>query len=275
MSCLLQRMALASRERVQRARAAEPEGRLLARARATPAPPPLELGAFDVIAELKLRSPSAGALARQSLDRDAQIAAYAAGDAAAVSVLTEPDEFGGSLDHLREAAALLAPHRRPVMRKDFLTDPYQIIEARAAGAGGVLVIVTMLEDAEVRALLEAARELGLFVLLEAFDADDLDRIGALGLPSGGPPVLAGLNCRDLRTLEVDFGRFAALAAHLPAQMAAVAESGIDDEDDIKAVARLGFRLALVGSALMRADDPGAAVARFVAAGRQTLGTGAP
>src|SRR5690606_8370421 len=121
------------------ARAEAPEGRLLARARATAAPPPLELGAFDVIAELKLRSPSAGGLARSGLDRDAQIAAYCEGGTAAVSVLTEPDEFGGSLEHLRQAAALLAPYRRPVMRKDFLTDPYQVLEARAAGAGGVLI----------------------------------------------------------------------------------------------------------------------------------------
>ncbi len=273
MSRLLERMAVASRARVQRTRAAEPEGRLLARAQAMPAPPPLELGTFDIIAELKLRSPSAGALARQSLDRDAQIAAYAAGNAAAVSVLTEPDEFGGSLEHLRDAAVLLAPHRVPVMRKDFLTDPYQIIEARAAGAGGALVIVTMLDDAEVRALLDAARDLGLFVLLEAFDAEDLARIGALDLPAAGPPVLAGLNCRNLRTLEVDFDRFAALAAQLPADMPAVAESGIDDEDDIRTVAELGYRLALVGSALMRADDPGVSVASFVAAGRRARKTG--
>src|SRR5690606_13551448 len=152
---------------VRNARAAEPEGRLLARANATAAPPPLALGAFDVIAELKLRSPSAGGLARSGLDRDAQIAAYGEGGAAAVSVLTGPAEFGGSLDHLREAAALLARHRRPVMRKDFLTDPYQVVEARAAGAGGVLIIVTMLTDAEVSSLLEAASELGLFALLEA------------------------------------------------------------------------------------------------------------
>src|SRR5690606_29101856 len=154
---LLDRMAKASRERARAARAAEPEGRLLARAKALPPPPALALDTFDLIAELKLRSPSAGGLARQGLDRDAQIAAYCEGGAAAISVLTEPEEFGGSLDHLRDAAALAATHGRPVMRKDFLTDPYQVIEARAAGAGGVLIIVTMLSDADVEALLEAAR----------------------------------------------------------------------------------------------------------------------
>ncbi|HEX6995767.1 MAG TPA: indole-3-glycerol-phosphate synthase [Gammaproteobacteria bacterium] len=267
MSGLLERMAGASRERVRAARAVESEGALLARAVATPPPPPLTLGTFDVIAELKLRSPSAGGLARAGLDRDAQVAAYSAGGAAAVSVLTEPTEFGGSLEHLTDAAALLAPHGRPVMRKDFLTDPYQVIEARAAGAGGVLIIVTMLSDAEVRALLAAARELELFALLEAFDADDLERIAALEIPRGSPPVLAGVNCRNLRTLDVDFGRFAALAPHLPAHLPAVAESGVDGADDVRTVAAAGYRLALVGSALMRAPDPQRALAELVAAGR--------
>ena len=270
MSGLLERMAKASRERVRAARAAEPEGRLLARAEATPLPPPLELGAFDVIAELKLRSPSAGGLAPAGLDRGAQIAAYCAGGAAAVSVLTEPAEFGGSLEHLRDAAALLAPHGRPAMRKDFLTDPYQVIEARAAGAGGVLIIVTMLADDEVRALLAAASEMGLFALLEAFDAGDLERIAALELPPGSPPVLAGLHCRNLRTLEVDFERFAALAPHLPAHLPVVAESGIDGAEDVRRVAAAGYRLALVGSALMRAADPRGAVAELVAAGRAAV-----
>jgi len=273
MSGLLERMAWASRERVRRARGAEPEGALLARARATPPPPPLELGAFDVIAELKLRSPSAGGLARTGLDRAAQIAAYALGGAAAVSVLTEPDEFGGSLEHLRDAAALLAPHGVPAMRKDFLTDPYQVVEARAAGAGGVLIIVTMLSDDDVRALLAAARELGLFALLEAFDADDLERIAALEIPPGSPPVLAGVNCRNLRTLDVDFGRFAALAPHLPARLPAVAESGIDGADDVRRVAAAGYTLALVGSALMKTEDPGRAVAELVAAGRAEVEAG--
>ncbi|MFO7285825.1 MAG: indole-3-glycerol-phosphate synthase [Gammaproteobacteria bacterium] len=265
---LLDRMAKSSRARVRAARAAEPEGRLLARAKAMPPPPPLALDTFDLIAELKLRSPSAGGLARQGLDRDAQIAAYCAGGAAAISVLTEPEEFGGSLEHLRDAAALAATHGRPVMRKDFLTDPYQVVEARAAGAGGVLIIVTMLPDPDVRALLDAARELGLFALLEGFDADDLERISALEIPPGSPPVLAGVNCRNLRTLDVDFGRFAELAPRLPAGLPAVAESGIDSPDGVRSVVACGYRLALVGSALMRAASPRQAVADLVAAGRE-------
>lgn len=270
MSGLLDRMAMASRQRVRASKAIEPEGRLLARAQSLPPAPALVLQGFDVIAELKLRSPSAGGLAPRDLDRGTQIAAYCDGGAAAISVLTEPDEFGGSLEHLREAAAFAAPLQRPVMRKDFLTDPYQVIEARAAGAGGVLIIVTMLTDAEVRALLAAARELNLFALLEAFDADDLERIAALDIPAGGAPVLAGLNCRNLQTLDVDFGRFAELAKHLPAGLPAVAESGVEKPEDITAVASHGYRLALVGSALMRADDPRDALAALIAAGREAV-----
>jgi indole-3-glycerol phosphate synthase len=264
---LLQRMAASSRARVRGARAREPESALLRRASAMPAPPPLVLDGFDLIAELKLRSPAAGGLADAAFDRLGQIRAYAEAGAAAVSVLTEPSEFAGSLDDLRAAAAALTPHRLPVMRKDFLTEPYQVLEARAEGAGGVLIIVTMLSDAEVGALLAAAAEQGLFALLEAFDANDLERIGALGPRDGGPAVLAGVNCRNLATLEVDFDRFAALAPLLPRHLPVVAESGIGEAADVARVASLGYRLALVGSSLMRAADPRVAAAQMIAAGR--------
>jgi indole-3-glycerol phosphate synthase len=218
---------------------------------------------------MKLRSPAAGGLASQDFDKSAQLARYAAGGAAAVSVLTEPTEFKGELAHLVEAAKLLATSGRPAMRKDFLTDPYQVLEARAAGAGGVLVIVTMLDDATVRALVDCARSLGLFVLLEAFDRADLERLAPFDvLPAaGGPPVLAGVNCRDLRDLNVRFSRFAELAPHLPRHLPTVAESGIGTTDDIRSVASAGYRLALIGSSLMRASDPAAALAALIAAGR--------
>lgn len=264
----LERMAAASRDRVRRARAAESDAKLARRAERTARPPPLELDRFDVIAELKLRSPASGGLAQDGFDTSAQLAAYARGGAAAVSVLTEPTEFKGSLEHLERAAALLHASRRPVMRKDFVTDPYQVLEARAAGAGGVLVIVTMLDDGDVRALVASARECGLFVLLEAFDRGDLERLAPFDTPSdGGPAVLAGVNCRDLRDLDVRFERFAELAPHLPKHLPTVAESGIGSPDQATAVARLGYRLALVGSSLMRASDPAATLAAFVAAGR--------
>jgi indole-3-glycerol phosphate synthase len=270
----LQRMADASRARTRAARQRVGEAELLRRAESRAAPPQLSLARFDVIAELKLRSPAAGGLATTGLDRAAQIRAYAQGGAAAVSVLTEPDEFKGTLEHLREAAATLAPLDCPVMRKDFLTDPYQIIEARAAGAGGVLLIATMLDDALLRAMLATAADLGLFVLLEAFDAADLERIAALDFGVATTPVLAGLNSRNLKNLQVDFGRFAALANALPRHLPVVAESGIGSVEDIRDVVALGYRLALVGSALMRTDDPAGAVRAFVAAGRTAAERGA-
>ena len=266
-SSFLGRMADASRERVRRARLAVSQGLLADRARAAPAAPPLELGGFDMIAELKLRSPAAGGLATRSFDRGEQLAAYARGGAAAVSVLTESDEFHGSLSHLEDAAAALAAHGCPVMRKDFLTSPYQVLEARAAGAGGVLVIVTMLEDSEIRELVDCAREYGLFVLLEAFDRRDLERIAALPLASGAPQVLAGVNCRDLRDLNVRFERFAELAPFIPVELPTVAESGISSAADAATVSELGYELALVGSALMQSGRPEQALRDMLAAGR--------
>jgi indole-3-glycerol phosphate synthase len=267
----LDRMASASRERVRAARAAETEGTLERRALGMPMPPPLAMSGFDVIAELKLRSPAAGSMAGRDFDRGAQLTSYARGGAAAVSVLTEPTEFEGDLAHLVDAAAELRPLRRPAMRKDFLTDPYQVLEARAAGAGGVLVIVTMLDDATVRALVDCAQRCGLFVLLEAFDRADLERVAAFDRPNGsGAPLLAGVNCRDLRDLKVRFERFVELAPYLPRHLPAVAESGIGTAAEVNAVAGVGYKLALVGSALMRAADPAAALAELIAAGRTTL-----
>ncbi len=142
----LDEMARCSAARVAEALRRESAADLENRARSAPASPPLRLSTagFDVIAELKLRSPAAGVLGRQSEDWLGRVAAYARGGAAAVSVLTEPTRFDGSLDHLRQAAAVLRPLGVPAMRKDFLVDPYQVLEARAAGAGGVLVIVRML-----------------------------------------------------------------------------------------------------------------------------------
>ena len=268
----LARMAAASRERVKAARAAESDAKLARRAERTARPPRLLLDRFDVIAELKLRSPAAGGLAEKDFDKSAQLTAYARGGACAVSVLTEPAEFKGELWHLADAAAQLKPTKIPAMRKDFVTDPYQVLEARAAGAGGILVIVTMLDDSTVRALVDSARECGLFVLLEAFDRADLERLAdydAAPVPNDPAPILAGVNCRDLRDLDVRFTRFAELAPYLPKHLPTVAESGIATTEQVATVARLGYRLALVGSSLMRAADPAAALAALIAAGRTT------
>ena len=267
----LTRMARSSRERVRRARALESVAALQQRAHAAPRPPLLKLDRFDVIAELKLRSPAAGGLADSTFDRDTQLAAYARGGAAAVSVLTEPDEFHGALADLAAAAAFLSNDARPVMRKDFIVDPYQVLEARAAGAGGVLLIVTMLDDATLKELVDCTRACGLFALLEAFDAADLERIAAFDAPQRELKLLAGVNCRDLRDLSVRFARFAELAPHLPRHLPTVAESGLATAEDVAKVAELGYRLALVGSSLMRASAPATLLEELVAAGRAAAG----
>lgn len=276
MSGLLERMAVASRERAARARDSQSEAALRARARASEDPPALKLDRFDIIAELKLRSPAMGDLAAPDFDFAAQLGAYSAGGAAAVSVLTEPDEFRGSLADLEQAAGLLRPHGIPVMRKDFLTEPYQILEARAAGAGGVLVIAAMLNDAALAALVDCAGEYGLFVLLEAFDRPDLERIAQLAARQPArpeAPLLAGVNSRNLRTLEVDFGRFASLVAQLPAGLPAIAESGIESADQLLEIAELGYAGALVGAALMQSAAPEEQLGRWIAMGREVRRTG--
>ena len=168
-------------------------------------------GGFDLIAEIKRRAPSAGSLREAGAGDVAHLAAgYSRAGAAAISVLTEPSEFGGSLVDLASAAD--AGGDVPVMRKDFVVNEYQVYEARAAGAGGVLLILRILDTATLGACIRAAAECGMFVLLEAFDEADLQRAGPAAelCRREGAPVLVGLNCRDLATLGVDFGRFARL-----------------------------------------------------------------
>lgn len=263
MSGFLDEMARSSAARAARARAAEPLAALESRAKAAPRGPRLVLSdqGFDVIAELKLMSPAAGPLGARDEDWLKRVTAYAQGGAAAVSVLTEPSRFAGSLEHLRQASAALAPFKVPTMRKDFLVDPYQVLEARAAGAGGVLLIVRMLPRSQMLPLLDAAAEHGLFVLLEAFDAGDLHSARELlaaripGRGAGVDDILVGINSRDLQTLEVVPEQFAALAPQLPRDRPAVAESGVATASDAARMMRLGFRLALIGTALMSRDDP--------------------
>jgi indole-3-glycerol phosphate synthase len=266
----LAQMASQSAARVREARGRRGEGALLAACRETPPPPPLALGSFDLIAEIKRVSPAEGTLGADAVV-PARALAYASAGAAAVSVLTEPERFGGSMEDLAAAAEALRPAGVPAMRKDFLVDPWQVLEARAAGAGGVLLIVAMLEDPALQAMLAAAREQGLFVLLEAFDEADLERAAEL-VPAAGPPegapVMVGVNSRDLRTLSVDPERLARLAPRLPPGLPAVAESGLRDAADAAAAAVLGYRLALVGTALMRAPDPRSLAAAMLAAGRR-------
>jgi indole-3-glycerol phosphate synthase len=267
MSDFLVGMAKASRERSRAARAQLGEAELLRRASARPHPMTLSRDAsgFDVIAELKPRSPSAGALVA---GRSAIVAtlgdAYARGGACAVSVVTEPAAFAGSLDALQEMAGL---GRLPTIRKDFLVEPYQVIEARAHGASGVLLIARLLDPALLEEMIAVAASLGMFVLVEAFDADDLDRAVAAVAGSPGDRLL-GVNARDLSTLAVEPKRHAALAARVPAGLDLVAESGIATPADCARVARVGYTAALVGEALMRADDPATLLRAMIASARE-------
>jgi len=262
-------MARSSAARVERARALCPDAQMRALALRSPAPVPLRLSprGFDLIAELKLRSPAAGQLQDGAADLGVRVSDYARAGAAAVSILTEPSRFDGSLEHLRAGAAALRGSV-PAMRKDFLVDPYQVWEARAAGAGGILVILRMLAPETAGALLEVAAECGLFVLLEAFDEADLRRAARLVDHFGGQAMLlVGVNCRDLTTLEVVPGRLEALAGALPRGVPGVAESGLDSAQDAARIVRAGYSLALVGSALMRAADPAALARSMLEAGR--------
>jgi len=267
----LAQMAAGSRRRLARAQARLGESALLARARAQSRPVPLGLApsGFDLLAEVKRRSPAAGKLAGPSLDLAGQSLRYRDGGALGLSVLTEPEAFQGSLADVTRVAA--AVPQLPVMRKDFLVAPYQVIEARSAGASGVLLIVTMLEDAALSDMLCCARELGLFVLLECFDAGDVQRCRKLvdAAAGKGPAegLLVGVNSRDLRTLQVDFQRFARLAPLLPRSIPWVAESGVETPAQAAQLATLGYRLVLVGTALMREPDPAGTIAAILAAGR--------
>lgn len=260
--------------RVQEARQRVPEAALRAAVLALPPPPPLKLApcGFDVIAELKLRSPSLGDLSAHTLDPMRRLQAYAEGGAAVCSILTEPTRFDGEIEHLRRAAELLQPYGVPAMRKDFLVDPYQVLEARANGASGVLLIVRMVARPQLVAMMDKAAELGMFVLLEAFDADDLAIAAGLATEREGrsEQVLMGLNCRDLETLQIDPQRFVSLRAALPPQWPAVAESGVLTPQDAAQVAQLGYRLALIGTSLMQRRDAAEALRELLRAGRAAL-----
>ena len=204
----------------------------------------------SVIAEVKRRSPSKGDLA--DISDPADLARrYAAGGAAAISVLTEERRFGGSLDDLR---AVRAAVDTPLLRKDFMVEPYQLLEARAAGADLALLIVAALDDDRLRLLHDEARALGLTVLVEVHDEAETERAVALGAE------LVGINARNLKTLEVDPGAFARLAPLVPEDRVLVAESGITGPDDVASYVADGARVVLVGEALVRGGDPEAAVA---------------
>jgi indole-3-glycerol phosphate synthase len=252
---LLATIIAATRRIVEVRAASEPLAVLAKRAEAQPARKGrfeaalARLDRVNVIAECKRRSPSKGVL-REDYDPVAIASGYAAG-AAAISVLTEPTFFDGSLDHL---CAVRAAVDVPLLRKDFIVSEYQLLEARAAGADAVLLIVAALRPAELKVLHDHARRHGLDVLVEAHDANEL----AIAIDAGARII--GVNNRNLRTLTVDVHASETLMAAIPAEVIAVSESGLKSAADITRLKALGYRAFLIGERLMAAADPGTALA---------------
>lgn len=249
----LTQMADSSAERAARTRAETPEGEMRRAAEHMPPTRRLQLDDFGVIAEVKRAAPSTGVLQEQA-DVASIAREYASAGASAISVLTEPSRFNGDLKDLRDVRAV---SDAPVMRKDFLVQPYQLFEARANGADGVLLIAAILDDDTLREMLGICEYLGLFALVEAFGELDVERAQLAGAD------IVGINCRNLRDLSVDFARFERLRAYIDPDRIAVAESGISSHEELAHVRELGYRAALIGSALMRESEPGAALQRLL------------
>ncbi|HMI80852.1 MAG TPA: indole-3-glycerol phosphate synthase TrpC [Solirubrobacterales bacterium] len=228
----------------------ELEARLSARRDDRPFNEALVRPGLSLIAEFKRRSPSAGQIAAEGVEVAAQAAAYERGGAAALSVLTDERHFGGSLADLRAARAACG---MPILRKDFLVDPYQLYEAAVNGADAVLLIVAALGDEDLRELHREARAIDLDCLVEVHDAEELER----ALEAGAEVI--GINNRNLDDMSVDVGTTYELMPDVPAGKTVVAESGISGRGELEELERVGVDAVLIGSALMAAEDPEAKV----------------
>jgi indole-3-glycerol phosphate synthase len=259
---VLGKIVARTRERLHERRAQQPLDEMLAKAptpgiRRSFAEGLARAGRVNVIAEFKRRSPSKGVL-RDDLPAAAVAESYQAAGAAALSVLTEEEFFGGHLGDLRQARAATS---LPVLRKDFVVDPYQVWEAWIAGADAVLLIVAALGPADLRKLLDTTREAGLDALVEVHDRAELDA----ALEAGAR--LVGVNNRDLRTLEVSLATSLALAPAIPDDVVAVAESGLKTAADLRRLGEAGFDAFLIGEHFMTAADPGQALRTLLAEAR--------
>jgi indole-3-glycerol phosphate synthase len=256
---LLRAIVAATERRVEVARAEISERDLEERAR--PAQPREQAfrdavargGLVNIIAECKRRSPSRGVLKRD-YDPVAIAQRYERAGAVAISVLTEPGFFDGSLAHL---SAVRAHVSVPILRKDFIVADYQLLEARANGADAVLLIVAALDGSALRRLRERATDLGLAVLVEVHDVVELQT----ALDAGA--TLIGVNNRNLRTLEVNVDASQEIAREIPPGVIAVSESGLTSRDDLRKLSALGYRAFLIGERLMTAPDPEAALKELV------------
>ena len=257
MADVLQRILETKREEIASASQSVPLAQMKARAiAASPARDfvgamrsRIAQGEPAVIAEIKKASPSKGVL-RESFDPSAIAKSYAAAGAACLSVLTDKQYFQGANEHLQIARAVCD---LPVLRKDFMVDPYQVYEARAMGADCILLIVAALEPGVMRELEEHARGLGMAVLVEIHDAGELDAALSLSTP------LLGINNRNLRTFETRLGTTFDLLPRVPADRLVVTESGMLSQKDVKTMRDHGVQAFLVGEAFMRANDPGMAL----------------
>ncbi len=249
-----------SRERLEELRRTPGQGRLEQLAAGAPEPRGFRRAlagpGLAVVAELKRRSPSAGPL-RVGLDPVELAQALVRSGAAAISVLTEPAQFGGSLDDLR---AVRSASAAPVLRKDFLIGPEQVLEARAAGADAVLLIVRALEPELLQSCLQITRDLGMDALVEVHDEREMRLVASLGAD------LVGINNRDLDRLTVDLRTTERLAPLAPPGAILISESGISSHSDLVRLEACGADAVLVGEALMRALDPAAQLRELLAVG---------
>jgi indole-3-glycerol phosphate synthase len=214
---------------------------------------------LKIIAEIKKRSPADGLLANENFDIKIQSTKYINANVAAISVLTEPDAFYGSLNDLAKVSVLAKKNNIPTLRKDFIIDVYQLYEARQYGASGVLLIVKILSDELLLLLITKALSLKLFLLIECFDEQDINRLKTIlnnyESRLNHEQILLGINCRNLTTLKVNKDHFQQMSTYLFGGYSWIAESGIADASDLKQIIKYGYGGALIGSALMKAVDP--------------------